>query len=152
MLFQHTIDKVLSGEKTQTRRIVGSRDEFYEPPEGDLPAAVFRWQSGGGSKPVYIVGKDYAVQPGRGKPAVARIRVTGLRREDVRVISGIDIKAEGFNSYRDFMWTWISMHDKSHARMIERNELNTDFGVSHRPAKFYDAWVIEFELCKEAQP
>jgi hypothetical protein len=151
VIFQHTISKVLSGEKTQTRRIV-KPDEILLDADDIYTSGVYASIGGGKYRNIYVVGKDYAVQPGRGKSAVARIRVTGLRREDVREISGIDIKAEGFSSYRDFMWTWISMHDKSHARMIEQNELNTDFGVNHRPAEFYDAWVIEFELCKEAQP
>ena len=149
MIFQHTVDKVLDGTKTQTRRIVKAThgecylyDDYTGEPLGILAV-------GTGKSWLYACGKTYAVQPGRGKHAVGRIRITGLRREDVREISDDDVKAEGFSSYRDFMWTWISMHDKSHAAMIERGELNTDYGVKHRPADRYDAWVIEFELVKE---
>lgn len=174
MIFQHTIDKVLSGEKTQTRRIV-------KPGEDNVRRySVYSNQPAietvvNGDRVVYQIGKDYAVQPGRGKPAVARIRVTGLRREDVRTISDDDVKAEGFSSREEFLYAWVSMHDANAAfcedviggwaqwrrlpgekrgkwRRGGLRDVYEYLYLNSRPAKFYDAWVIEFELCKEAQP
>jgi hypothetical protein len=54
MIFQYTLDQVLDGRKTQTRRLVTA-------------GRPSRWR----------VGRTYAVQPGRTKKAVARIEVTG---------------------------------------------------------------------------
>lgn len=149
MIFQHTIDKVLSGEKTQTRRIVKPTHGITGHAEG----TIITYKSIG----LWSFGNTYAVQPGRGKPAVARIRVTGLRREDVRSISHTDALAEGFDNKYYFLYTWISMHDKS----VYREMLDATYDplspnhcplcLYDRPADRYDAWVIEFELCKEAQ-
>jgi hypothetical protein len=172
VIFQHTVDKVLDGTKTQTRRPV-KPGQTLEVDENYYPDGVYEWQPYGGARTVYYVGNTYAVQPGRGKPAIwwkhnndelltrpgveyrptqdcdgtdyetltrvdcrdylhehgwmpARIRITGLRREDVRTISDDDVKAEGFGSRDEFMQTWEMMH------------------------KTYDAWVIEFELLKES--
>ena len=44
---------------------------------------------------LYIIGKTYAVQPGRGKPAAARIRITDIRQERLQDISEDDAQAEG---------------------------------------------------------
>lgn len=44
---------------------------------------------------LYIIGHTYAVQPGRGKPAVARIRITEIRREKLMNISEDDAADEG---------------------------------------------------------
>ncbi len=42
----------------------------------------------------------------------ARIRITGIRKEDVRNISAEDVIAEGFQHPSDFFITWAGMHDK----------------------------------------
>ena len=126
MIFQHTWQQVLDGTKTQTRRPV-KPGQTLEVAEDSYPAGVFAEIGSGYYRTVYIVGNTYAVQPGRGKHGVGRIRITGLRREDVRTISDDDVKAEGFSSRDEFMQTWEMMH------------------------KTYDAWVIEFELVKEPQ-
>lgn len=128
MIFQHTWQRVLDGTKTQTRRPC-KPGEFYEPADAanGYPEGVFRWKRNDTdewlerSVPKYIVGKDYAVQPGRGQKAVGRIRITGIRRENVRKISDDDARAEGFASRNAFLYLWQLMHDED------------------------DAWVIEFE-------
>jgi hypothetical protein len=167
MIFQHTIDKVLSGEKTQTRRIrkdgqhgwLGTREH---------PLMVAK-----DTRPVYQVGKTYAAQPGRGKAQVARILITDIRLEDVRKISDADAKAEGFGdegcaSILDFLVVWTRMHDTS--IRFERDVEHWDFdgtwtyqvagetGVAddlvmlgmfrQRPADRYQAFALTFEVVK----
>jgi hypothetical protein len=180
MLFQHTVDKVLSGEKTQTRRLIKANDKtrrdwhtlyaitknrpLREIIQYCSPGDVGRVSSSDGIlvewTPKFLIGKTYAVQPGRGQKAVGRIRITGIRCEDVREISAEDVRAEGFNDTFHFLWTWTQMHDKP---AWNANQ-NTDFSDgdesgwgSHpemwvswlkgtRPAERYQAWVLEFEL------
>lgn len=162
MIFQHTWQQVLDGAKTQTRRRVKPThgecylyDDYTGEPLGILAVGTDKsW--------LYACGKTYAVQPGRGKHAVGRIRITGLRREDVRTISDDDVKAEGFSSRDEFLKTWVAMHDKdvtidnrNHAIWKQAKATTymepLEHGLPTRPADRYDAWVIEFELVKEAQ-
>lgn len=70
--------KVANGTKTQTRR----------------------------HKLHYEIGKDYAVQPGRGKHSLCRIRITGIRHEPLGQISDEDILAEGFANFKEFYSRW----------------------------------------------
>jgi hypothetical protein len=88
MIFQHTWQLILAGRKTQTRRIATD----------DAP----RW----------IVGRSYAVQPGRTQRAVGRIVVTALRKERLDDISEADAQAEGYNSREEFIATWRRIHGK----------------------------------------
>lgn len=79
MIFQHTIEQVLDGTKTQTRRIA----------------------KGLVSRCKYSVGKTYAVQPGRGKKGVARIRIIGMHNEHLQELTEEDAVAEGCKSTYD---------------------------------------------------
>ena len=76
MIFQHTIDQVLAGTKTQTRRVVDA-----------------------GKPCKYDVGKTYSVQPGRGKKGVGRIHIVCINNEHVQDIHPADIHAEGIPNY-----------------------------------------------------
>lgn len=137
MIFQHTYAKVLTGEKTQTRRLVKVGD-YSLPADIGIQSVWHRdnrkWQ----------IWHDYAVQPGRGKPAVARIQITRIRCEDVREINACDARAEGFDTWMNFLDTWLSMHDKP---MLNKWE-HWIKRLEDRPAERYRAWVIEFELVK----
>jgi len=123
------ISKIISGAKTQTRRIVKPGEilhggpftvdgtKFYETPRavytGAIPHERLKW----------MVGRDYAVSPGRGKPGVwwypatrtwvhpsddqratgpgyagslpLRIRLLAIRQEALQDISEEDVLAEG---------------------------------------------------------
>lgn len=148
MIFQHTWEKVLTGEKTQTRRLV-KPDQWIETVYYDAPQ-MYVYTGGSQRRCVYgtfhsvLYPKTYAVQPGRGQKAVGRIRITHIRREDVRNISEEDARAEGFTDIDDFLETWCGMHDPSilpfFTAMYRRGWLET------QPASRYDAWVIAFEL------
>ncbi|MBL8157307.1 MAG: hypothetical protein JNM70_24255, partial [Anaerolineae bacterium] len=74
MIFAHTLDKVICGEKWQTRRLVKPGETF----DADQRRVLKE-----GKRTLYEIGKSYAVQPNRGKKAVARIVLTGLRKEQV---------------------------------------------------------------------
>jgi hypothetical protein len=105
------------------------------------------------------VGNTYAVQPGRGKRAVAHMRITDIRREDVRDISDEDVQAEGFYSKFEFLQTWCQMHDKAAWKAYQTDNFadgdesghQSHYGgwlkwLKSRPVEHYDAWVLTFEL------
>jgi len=84
------------------------------------------------------VGRTYAVQPGRGKKAVGRIRITKIRREKLQAIRVPDILAEGVlysekarSHYVPFVFLWDSIYKKPY-----RWEDNPE------------VWVREFELAE----
>jgi hypothetical protein len=86
MIFQHTYQLVLAGQKTQTRRLIRSE------------------------RPPCKVGGTIAVQPGRGKKALGRVLVTGLRRERLGDLTYDDAQAEGYANREEFIQTWQQMH------------------------------------------
>jgi hypothetical protein len=102
MIFQHTLDRVLSGEKTQTRRVV-QKGEY-------ILGGIVMTEDG---RVKYRTGWDYAIQPGRGQRSVARLLVKSIRWEPVAAISEADVKAEGFASRADFLAAWESIHGSS---------------------------------------
>jgi hypothetical protein len=88
MIFQHTLDKVLSGQKTQTRRIIRPGEQ----------------------RPRWNVGRVYAVQPSRRHKAVARIEITDVRRQRLGEITQEDAQAEGFSDVAEFAQVWTNIH------------------------------------------
>jgi hypothetical protein len=95
---------ILSGEKTVTRRPVTDDHCRYE------------------------VGKTYAVQPGRGKHAIGRLRVTNVRRErfDPLRLGRIEVQREGFRSLSAFLGQWALIYGRFHE----------------------EVWRIEFEVVR----
>jgi hypothetical protein len=124
MIFAHTLDKVLANEKWQTRRLAKQNERLCA--EKDMfGERVFIRDTN--NRRLYEVGKSYAVQPNRGKKAVARIVIKAIRREPVRAIDEQDARAEGFTTREEFLTAWRTIHgSKSNLNRI--------------------VWVIEFEL------
>lgn len=127
MIFRQ-IDAVLTGEKTQTRRLVGS-DHWGIEGQQVITNGRLKWQ----------VGKDYAVQPGRSKPSVGRIGITAIRKERLQEIAVEDCIAEGLsttlrgqaavsNLSEQFMYLWNDIHGLPGARWQDDP----------------DVWVVEF--------
>lgn len=87
---------VAAGRKTVTRRLVS-----------DNPRSP--WFRGGCS---LKEGRSYAVCPGRGEPAICRVRVVSVRREPVGAVAQNleEPRREGFADLDDFMRTWCGMH------------------------------------------
>ena len=77
------LKKVLSGEKTVTRRRGSS----------------------------YVVGQVLAVQPGRGKKHVAHIRILDVASSRLSVVMAPgEARREGFRSRSDFINYWQGLH------------------------------------------
>jgi len=215
MQFKETWDWVLDGTKTQTRRLVKPGDvelvkplptdevsfrgdKMYLYHRADETREITTIERNG--RPLWRVGCDYAVQPGRGRHALwwrpggitashpslftiwdedcvdtppanligvlgfreARIRILDIRHEDVRNISDEDARAEGFFDKHPFLITWTKMHDKRawNAGLKQDFSDGDESGrishlsawtswLSQRPERFYDAWVLSFELVKD---
>jgi len=151
MIFQHTWQQVLDGTKTQTRRIAhpailpasmityssSATGEYcwFAYDASDAIGAVFRK-----GRLLYKVGNTYSVQPGRGKKAVGRIRITGIRLERVQDITEEAALAEGclgvphYQAARDeFIVLWSMIHTK-HGERWDDNPL---------------VWVLTFEKVEE---
>ena len=88
---------VMAGDKTVTRRIVSPnpRSPWYE----------------GGCK--LVVGREYAVCPGRGKHAIGHVEIVEVTREKAFVpvmILTHEAKAEGFVGVGEFVSVWAALH------------------------------------------
>jgi hypothetical protein len=80
------IHKIAAGQKTQTRRRIRT-------PE-----------------PTWTVGRAYAAQPGRGKPASLHFIVTEIRRERLADLTFEDARREGFKTRDDFFEYWADLY------------------------------------------
>lgn len=136
MIFRPTLARaVATGRKTQTRRPVTNKPCRYK------------------------IGHDYAVQPGRGKTAIARLKVLDLREERVGQITHQDAKAEGFRNAAAFKAYWVSLYDKAWVEKLEADitpELGEGLSESELVYRFEVAHahklvtVITFELVQDA--
>lgn len=88
MNFAHTWQLVLAGRKTQTRRIAK------------------------GQEAPWLIGRTYAVQPGRCCRAVGRILVTNLRREPLGQVTDADARAEGVADREAYVALWAEIHGR----------------------------------------
>lgn len=163
-IFQHTLDKVLSGEKTQTARIwkdsyrVGDYGNYFDEDYQHLGAEGIEvlWSvTSSGSRRLCREGQIRSVQPGRGKKGVARIRILKLWKQDVRDYLIDDIRCEGFLDSEPlvaqcgFFDVWCKMHDM---KAYDFGQHNYNYSseylsfISYRPVELYTALCIKFEL------
>lgn len=120
MIFQHTWPQILSGSKVQTRRVIRADEQAVRGLYNKIVAVMQ------GDRAKWQVGNEYAVQPGRGRAQIARIRVLRINSEYITRISLHDALQEGFASRQDFFRTWQQIHGAQ--------------GLGLR------VWVIRFEL------
>lgn len=130
MIFKPSLcDLIMSGVKTQTRRPVKypvGDERIGTPMDEALPCR-------------YSVGKTYAVQPGRGKPSICRIKVLSVERQALRDITQADAIAEGFGGCHSeefptdlFFDYWCRLYQ------ISNNEIYSGLKSSQQ------VWRIEF--------
>lgn len=86
--------KVMAGEKTETRRVVSTN-----------PRSLW-WTRRCGLRP----GRDYAVCPGRTKPAIGRVYVTSVVKEPLYLLDDRAARHEGFSDQEAFRVYWRDMH------------------------------------------
>lgn len=150
MLFQHTWKYVVSGQKTQTRRLAKEGDiASVDESDPNRPISkVIRTADAGVPKTLYEVGKTYSVQPGVAKKTVGNIRLTAIRRECLQDLSEADALKEfpvtsSEANVTDAQWalktfkeTWNTMVSSSGARWEDNPEV----------------WVLEFEPALKLAP
>ena len=113
MIFQPELAAlIINSRKTQTRR----------PVKRDLPSR-------------YEVGKDYALQPGRGQKAIDRILVTAVEQQTLDQIDHQAALAEGFRSVEEFRDYWRALYKIPDGRPTPWET---------------EVWVITFELYRPA--
>lgn len=126
MLFKpDLLERVLSGTKTQTRRLKKPGERGVVRPPHRFDTCVVD----GHNRLKWKERNIYAACPGRGKVQQGRIRIKEIREECLSSISEADARAEGFASREDFFQAWDQINGKG----------NRDV----------DVWVLKFELVKE---
>ncbi len=65
-----------------------------------------------------VVGREYSVQPGVGKPAEARVKVLDTHEEWLGEITFADVRREGFRTTDDFRAAWVARRDKPFMRAL----------------------------------
>lgn len=135
MIFKQVVE-ILAGLKTETRR---PHDEWHIPvghsglgDESDV-TEVCQWALDGKYRSKWVVGRTYAIVPGRGKPAIkeARIRITGLRLERLWEITESGARAEGVIDRAEYQRLWTIIYKEDYPSSWKNNPL---------------VWVITFEL------
>ena len=144
MIFKGMLDKVLDGTKTQTRRLVKDGDYLTGP----IRLSKHSWSG------MYVVNnmrtrleekKTYAVQPGRGKTGVARIRINIIRREKLMHISITDCIAEGIETTQaEAEGAHVPEHRQRFAELWD--SLYTDPSLKFNALPHIYVWVLVFEL------
>ena len=102
---------------------------------------------------LYIVGRTYAVQPGRGKPAIGRIRITAIRQERLQEIDPRDAAAEGVEIDDPFGKMSSGSSFDSYLAEIDRRYIagyaELWDSIHTKPGTRWDdnplVWVLEFE-------
>ena len=132
MLFKPgLIKQIMVGHKTQTRRVLkpGEYHNWDAPycREFDLDSGILEIYHAN-KRLKWIVGRDYAVCPGRGQHQVARIVFDNIRQQSLVAITEADAIAEGFEDRDAFIVAW--------------NTINPKTPFESNPA----VWVIDFTL------
>jgi len=103
----HLLAKVLSGEKTQTRRIAKANETW-----ADESCTAVVQSHNNRTRTKWSVDHTYAVAPGRSKHGQGFIELIALYLERAADISEADARAEGFETVADFLATWDTINGK----------------------------------------
>lgn len=99
----------------------------------------------------YRVGHDYAVQPGRGQTAIARLVVVDVDMQFLGDITGADARAEGFRNVADFARYWMRLYDRGFDP-DEHPDDDAAFGLFTDRHGDRHVWAISFDLDQSHQP
>ncbi|HZN72486.1 MAG TPA: ASCH domain-containing protein [Micromonosporaceae bacterium] len=87
---------VMTGAKTVTRRLCSAN-----------PRSPWWYE-----RCAYQPGRSYAIQPGRGKPAVGRAVFVSVRREQLGELDDAEAQREGFPDWQTFEETWEQLNGR----------------------------------------
>lgn len=137
-VFEHGRDEWVRGLAPATRmpktqdRLLKQPGEIARRSESGKITAIVR-----GKHPVREVGATYSIQSRRGQPGSGRYRVLEIREGDIRNLTWVDTRAEGYASRIQFMEDWCAVHDPEAVpicRYIDQ--------LKQRPAAPYACWII----------
>jgi hypothetical protein len=100
MLFQNTWERVLDGSQTEISLPIKAGEVLFQNPT----------QVKSGSRTIWRVGKNYAVQPGKGENAVSSIVIQEIKEGVLGQLDMEAVLAEGFNNREQFIETWKGVH------------------------------------------
>ena len=135
MIFKQ-IEQVLSGDKTQTRRVCKTGEALVQFMNWD--SLQSRYIEGycvadSDSRYKWVCGRTYAIQPKRGAAGIpTRIKITAIRQERLQDITEANAIAEGVASVEIYKQLWDSVNWKTKDRWAN-NPL---------------VWVITFEVVR----
>jgi len=121
------IEQIISGRKTQTRRPV-KEDESLAGFNNDYVITNAN-VAYGSVRLKWAVGRDYAIQPGRGKPCYVhedkplRIQLLHIHKERLQQISQVDAYCEGVETVEEFRQLWDSIYTEPGLRWIDNPEV-----------------------------
>ncbi len=142
MIFKGTIEQVLNRTKTQTRRPVKSGDFL----QGPIKLSKYSYSGEyviRNNRTRFEVRKTYAVQPGRGKKSIGRIKIKKISREYIQGISDSDLLAEGIEF--DYVGSdQLEVRRRSFINLWDSLYAKTEYRWDNNPV----VWVLEFELVK----
>jgi hypothetical protein len=135
LIFQHTWEWIVKqspwtqSPKTLTTRLYNSMKYDLVRDEADTNT-LWEVRSKQG-KIIWEPFKSYAVQPGRGKPGLAHIRITNLYFAPYAVaMNAEELHREGFDTHERYKEVWIAMHGK-HREYAEGIRIQFEL-VKHR--------------------
>ena len=148
-------EKVLSKDKTQTRRLRKPSHSTIPPRKDSVVVVRTNYVQGGAwrSRTLWVVGKNYAVQPPgepgskkRGEKSVGRITIEGIHSEPLQDISDEDLIKEGFYCYEDIGGAVLDELQPDREAFIEAWDNmykgEPDYRWNDNPV----IWVIDFRL------
>lgn len=105
-----------------------------------------------GDRAIWLLGRTYAVQPGRGLKQIGRVKILSIDEQDVRQITLEQAQAEGFKTIEDFLHVWADMYDKWTLKAWRKWSRKLSFRgfVASRPYQKYQAWILTFEFIPNA--
>ena len=133
MIFKQ-IEQVLSGEKTQTRRVAKPGEAFVQFMEWDSREGEYiegYCVADETSRRKWVCGRTYAIQAKRGASGIGkRIKIKDIYCESLHDITEANAIAEGVASVEEYRELWDSINGKTKDRWAN-NPL---------------VWVITFEV------